>query len=260
MDTVLLRPRRAWWAALGLALLVPACDPPAPPYDPPPPAKPAPAAPAAPKAATQRGELGKNVVLETLPDGHRRVLVQAEVCFREGPLEMFLCRTNTKEHESVVHADIDARHVHAGLLAAGAKAGGPVQFEPKYQPARGSVIKVTVEYTRDGKTVTVPAQEWVRDAKTRKALPYDWVFAGSVLFPNPDDPKKPPLYAANGGDVICVSNFPDAMLDLPVNSPQEDAERQYEAFTEHIPPLGTKVTVILEPAKESDPGTNGDKK
>src|SRR6476469_7106107 len=130
MSTALLRPRIAWWAALGLALLVAACDQPAPPHDPPP-YKPAPAAPAAPKAATQRGELGKNVVLETLPDGHRRVRVQAEVCFREGPLEMFLCRTNTKEHESVVHADIDARHVHAGLLAAKAKAGSPVQFEPK---------------------------------------------------------------------------------------------------------------------------------
>jgi len=81
-------------------------------------------------------------------------------------------------------------------------------------------------------------------------MPHSWVFAGSVFFPNQDDPKQPPLYAANGGDVICVSNFPDAMLDLPVNSPQEDAERLYEAFTERIPPLGTAVTIILEPVAE----------
>ena len=52
---------------------------------------------------------------------------------------------------------------------------------------------------------------------------------------------------ANGGDVLCVSNFPDAMLDLPVNSPQEDADRLYEAFTERIPMEGTAVTVIFEP-------------
>ena len=163
------------------------------------------------------------------------------------PLELFLCRRNTKEHESVVSADIDARQVHLALIAAGAKEGSPVKFEPKYQPATGSTIKITVEYEQDGKTVSVPAQQWVRDSKTRKELPHPWVFGGSQLFDHPDDPKQK-VYAANaGGDVICVSNFPDAMLDLPVNSPNDDADRQYEAFTEHIPPLGTKVTVILEP-------------
>jgi hypothetical protein len=198
------------------------------------------------KAAVKRSEIAKNIVLET--DGsQRRVRVAAEVCFREGPLEMLLCRNGTKEHESVIHADIDARQLHAALLLTGAKAGSPVKYEPKYSPASGTVVKVTLEYQKDGKTVTVPGQDWVRDAKTRKALPHQWVFAGSVFFPNPEDPKQPPLYAANGGDVICVSNFPDAMLDLPVNSPQDDADRLYEAFTEHIPPLGTKVTVILEP-------------
>ena len=193
--------------------------------------------------------MGKNVVLETQGKS-RRVRVAAVVCFREGALEMLMCRKNTKEHESVLTADIDARQVHVALLAAGAKAGSPVKYEPKYTPATGSTIKVTLEYQKAGKTVTARGQDWVRDAKTRKAMPYSWVFAGSVLFQDPDDPKKPPLYAANGGDVICVSNFPDAMLDLPVNSPQDDAERLYEAFTEKIPPVGTPVTVILEPAPD----------
>jgi hypothetical protein len=231
--------------ALSLLALA-ACDPP-----PVPPAAKAPAAP--PAAEAKRAPMGKNVELEVLPDGKRRVRVRATVCFREGPLELFLCRANTKEHESVLAADIDARDIHTALLAAGAKAGSPVQFEPKYQPAHGSVIVATVEYAQDGKTVTAPAKAWVRDGKTKKELAHDWVFAGSVLFRDPDDPQKPPLYAANGGNVICVSNFPDAMLDLPVNSPQEDADRPYEAHTDRIPPLGTPVTVILDPV-EKKPG------
>jgi hypothetical protein len=202
-----------------------------------------------PKTAAKRAEIAKNIVLET-EGNQRRVRVAAEVCFREGPLEMLMCRSGTKEHESVIHADIDARQLHAALLLTGAKPGSPVKYEPKYAPASGSTIKVTIEYKKDGKTVTAPGQDWVRDAKTRKALPHPWVFAGSVFFPNPEDPKQPPLYAANGGDVICVSNFPDAMLDLPVNSPQDDSDRLYEAFTENIPPLGTPVTVILEPIAE----------
>jgi hypothetical protein len=235
------------FAVVTLAVAVPACDPPALPPDKAPPAREA----GAPKVdVVRRVDLGKSITLEVGPDDRRRVLVQAAVCFREGPLEQLLCRANTKEHEAILHADIDARQLHAALLAAGAKVGGPVKYEPKYQPAHGTTIQVTLEYTQDGKTIRVPAQQWVRDAKTRKELPYQWVFAGSVFYPDPDDPKKPPLYAANGGDVICVSNFPDAMLDLPVNSPQDDADRLYEANTEKIPPLETKVTVILEPVAE----------
>jgi hypothetical protein len=83
--------------------------------------------------------------------------------------------------------------------------------------------------------------------KSRKPLAIDWVFGGSLFFPDPEDAKKPKLYAANGGDLICVSNFETAMLDLPVPSTQLDGDLQYEAFTERIPPLGTKVTVILAP-------------
>jgi hypothetical protein len=192
--------------------------------------------------------LGKNVVLETQGD-QRRVRIDAEVCFREGPLELLLCRKFTKEHEAVLAADIDARVVHAALEVAGAKAGSPVRYEPKYQPAHGTTIQVTLEYEQGGKTVRVPAQQWIRDERTRKEMSHPWVFAGSRFFADPENPKQP-IYTANGGDVICVSNFPDAMLDLPIHSPQEDANRLYEAFTERIPPLGTKVTVILEPVPE----------
>jgi hypothetical protein len=204
------------------------------------------------KGGPKRIESGKNVVLEipAKPTEPRRVRIATEVCFREGPLELLMCRKNTKEHEAILAADVDARQIHTALLAAGAKAGSPVKFAPKYEPAKGSKILVSVEYTKDGKTVTVPARQWVRDMKSRKELGIDWVFGGSQFFPDPEDKKKPPLYAANGGDLICVSNFETAMLDLPIQSTQLDAELQFEAFTDRIPPLGTKVTVILEPVPE----------
>jgi hypothetical protein len=203
------------------------------------------------KSATpKRIETGKNVVLEIPTEGPRRVRVAAEVSFREGPIELLLCRKNTKEHEAILAADVDARHIHTALLAAGAKPGSPVKFAPKYAPASGTKIRVSLEYSKDGKTVIAPARQWVRELKTRKELSTDWVFGGSQFFPDPHDAKQPPLYAANGGDIVCVSNFESAMLDLPVPSTQLDADLPYEAFSERIPPLGTKVTVILEPVVE----------
>ncbi|MFO0810123.1 MAG: YdjY domain-containing protein [Gemmataceae bacterium] len=217
---------------------------------PPPVAKTPPPAETEKPVEVKRVPMGKNVEFENRSDKSRRVRIDAEVCFREGPLELLLCRKRSKEHEAVVAADIDARDVHKALLAAGAKAGSPVKYVPKFVPPTGSPIKITIEYAIDGKTVTVPAREWVRNAKTKKTLDSDWVFAGSLFYPNPEGQDKPPLYAANGGDIICVSNFDGAMLDLPIDSSKDNDDLQFEANTDRIPPLGTKVVVILEVVPE----------
>lgn len=215
-----------------------------------------PQTPASGSAATPPSKkipIGKNVFLE-IQGQKRRVLINAYVCQQQALLEQFLTRKLTKEHEAILAADADARHIHAALVAAGAEPGSPVQYRP-YRPARGSVIKVYVQYRdKEGKLVTLPAQKWIRHVKTKKELEYDWVFAGSRLSPAPD-PKSPPFYEANVGDVICVSNFDTAMLDLPIPSSQANDELEFEAYTERIPPLGTPVTVILEPvlAKKSAP-------
>jgi hypothetical protein len=194
--------------------------------------------------------IGKNVFFE-VQGKQRRVIVSATVCLREGPLEQLLTCKGKKAHEAILDFDGDPRDLHKGLLAAGARAGSPVRFQPKYVPAEGQTIKVTLRYERDGKQFTVPAQRWVRNAKTGKDLDADWVFAGSRFVDNPLDPKGAPIYLAGDGDVICVSNFEGALLDLPINSPKEwDAGRFFEAHTDRIPPKDTKVAIILEPVPE----------
>jgi len=189
--------------------------------------------------------VGRNVHLE-VQGKERRVLVSGAICLREGQLEQFLTRKGTKEHEAIVAADVDARDVHQALLLAGAEPGKPVQFRPAYKPATGQPIRVTVKYQDKGKLVTASARSWVKNAKDGKDLATDWVFAGSQLVNNPlDEGKK--IYLANDGDVICVSNFETALLDLPIKSPKDNADLVYVAHTERVPPLETKVVVVLEP-------------
>jgi hypothetical protein len=203
-------------------------------------------------------EIGRNVFLEVQGE-KRRVIVEAEVCLREGMLEHLMCRQRTKEHEAILTADVDARDIHKALIVAKATRGTTVRYKDDgtVDPPTGTKIKVTLTYKDKNKTITVPGRDWVRDFKTKKSLDVDWVFAGSQFLENPLEKDKPPLYAANAGDVICVSNFEGAMLDLPINSSKNNAELEFEAFTERIPPVGTAVTVILEPVleekKEKDP-------
>jgi len=189
----------------------------------------------------------KRLFFEKTEDGKRRVHILAEVCLRDGPLEVLLCKANTKEHEAILRADVDGREIHTALLAAGAKFGSTVKFQPEYKPARGDVIKVTLTYNLDGKLQTMPAQSWIHQRRTKKQMEHDWVFAGSRFFQDPDNQAKPPFYCANNGELISIANFPDSMLDLPVQSSKEEAELGFGATTERIPPLKTKVLITLEP-------------
>jgi hypothetical protein len=180
---------------------------------------------------------------------NKQVILQGEVCLTDGMLEMFACQKGTKEHESVVHVPTKAFVVHSALLAVGATTGHPVEFLPKYKSASGMTIDVMV-YWNDtrGRLHRTRAQNWVRDRKTKKEMNYDWVFAGSDFYVDPESQKR--FYQAEMGDFICVSNFPSAMLDVPVESSSDNDNLVFEAFTERIPKRGTPVCIVLTPRTE----------
>ena len=159
---------------------------------------------------------------------------------------MFACPRGTKEYESVVAVDSSAQLVHTGLLAIGAKPGSPMQFDPKYVPAQGPIIDVTVEwFDENGQLRSQPAQDWVRHVPTGKALEHDFVFGGSGFWEDPESGQR--FYRAEGGELICVSNFSTATLDLPIASTQDNTNLMFNAFTERIPALGTPIRLILKP-------------
>ena len=192
--------------------------------------------------------MGRNVFVEIENRKVVRVLVQANVCLRQGMLEHLLTRRRCKEHESILAADIDARDLHKALLLAGLREGKPIVFKPKELPPSGAAVKITLAYKKDGKDVKVPARQWIRHAKTKKDLHTDWVFVGSRFMGAEDNPAKV-HYLANDGDVICVANFEAALLDVPILSTASGVN-DYEAHTERIPPVDTPVLVILEPVRE----------
>lgn len=181
---------------------------------------------------------------------HRRVVLVGKVCLREGQLEMFACPEATKEHESVISVPVEAFKVHAALLALGVNPGRPVQFSPQYKPATGPVIDVALYWTDDsGQRRSAWAQDWVQDARTGKSLAEPWIFAGSVFWVDEQTGKRD--YLANHGELICVSNFSSAMLDLPIESSDKAGQLLFMAATERIPPTGTKVTMVLSPRVKS---------
>ncbi len=179
----------------------------------------------------------------------RRLILRARVAVRDGGLEHLLCAKESKEHESLLATDVPPRLIHAGLLLTGAKPGHPVRYRPKFEPPAGDPIRIDLRYDLDGKPQSTDARQWVRDSQTDKTLDLDWVFAGSHLFEDPQ--TKQPRYAAEGGDLFTVANFASAILDLPIASTAENADRLFVANTALMPPKDTAVTMILKLAPKA---------
>ena len=177
----------------------------------------------------------------------KQVVLVGMVCQREVPLELFACLRNTKEHEAIICLFGKAQWIHAGLVAVGAEPGSTAHFHPKFTPATGQVVEIELRWRDGGKVHKARAQEWVRNSQTKKAMTEHWLFSGSGLWTHPETKQR--FYQAEGGDVICLSNFPGAMLDVDIRSSSVNEDLSYEAFAANIPPKGTPVTLILTPQK-----------
>lgn len=179
----------------------------------------------------------------------KRVVMAGRIAVGRGPLEMFACLVQTKEHESIVAVNTKAMNVHASLVALGIDPGHPVQFFPEERSAAGPEIEVMMHWTdAGGRRRSARAQEWVRNTRTGKELQHEWVFGGSGF----DEFNGVEFYLAEQGDLICVSNFPTAMMDLPIKSSEANEALLFEAWEQRIPPRGTAVAIVLRAKKKPD--------
>ncbi|MGH7129684.1 MAG: YdjY domain-containing protein, partial [Planctomycetaceae bacterium] len=89
------------------------------------------------------------------------------------------------------------------------------------------------------------------DRSRPREMQAHWVFAGSGY--TVDEQSGERFYQAEGGDFICVANFPSAMIDVAIKSSATGQDNlMYEAYTERIPPVGTEVLIELVPVFEKD--------
>ncbi len=72
-----------------------------------------------------------------------------------------------------------------------------------------------------------------------------FVFVGSSMYKDEETGEE--FYQAEGGHMICTSNFPDALLDIREESSASDGGQAYEAWTEKVPPVGTPVLLVMTP-------------
>ena len=206
---------------------------------------------AKPQAADARaqpeasGKVGK-LPHVTFDVKRRQVRVECEALAVEAPLEFFCVRVGGSEHESVLRTPAKPSDIHTALLALGLQPGRPVRYSEamnKWLPPQGPPLSITLEWQKDGKTVSVPAYRCMRDLKTKAEMkPLHWVFCGSRVM---DDGE----FAADvTGYVVSVVNFDLTLIDIPEVASNSNELLEWQRNPDVAPPAMTKVTMVIEPA------------
>lgn len=86
-------------------------------------------------------------------------------------------------------------------------------------------------------------EKFYKDSQPQE-MKADFVFAGSGFFKQKDGTQ---YYMAEAGNVVCVANFGDAMIDIAQLSSADNGGLMYEAYTERLPSRRTAITVELIP-------------
>ncbi len=187
---------------------------------------------------------------------NKRVIVRGAICLDEGLLEMFACPRDTKEHEAIISVHAKAWETHATLVALGIDPGKPMTWMEEYVSVTGPVIDIEVWWMEEGKLIKRRAQDMIQNTDTEKAMACDFVFGGSEQRFDPA--KKGNDYMADYGPMINVANQPDAMIDVSIESSAAAQGSMFAAFTKNVPPVNTKVYIVLsDSGKKVVKGTIG---
>jgi len=178
----------------------------------------------------------------------RCIVLDAEVCRRSGVLEFLVCRAGTKEYESLLRTKAPGRQLHAGLLALGLTPGKPARWSgndqtARFLPPQGPAIEIMLRWKdKKGKTHRASAGQWMVAAGRKEvSMPKAWIFIGSEIMPDGR------YWADIDGEIISVANFASAVLDVPFESSDKNAQLDFEANPKVIPPVNTPVEIVLTP-------------
>jgi hypothetical protein len=191
----------------------------------------------------QRGKVVQFAPNLRIDWNQRRVEIDGTVVLREGPLELFACSINTREHESIVAVNVQPQRIFHALGLVGLTPGRPIQYDEQTQswrPATGDRVRIHVRWKRNDRSHTTDIGQWMRTVDSDKPVPPDiWRFAGSDTAPDGT------FMADVDGTIICVVDFVSAIIAVGESKSADNESLWVHAHTPKIPPIGTKVTILI---------------
>jgi hypothetical protein len=213
----------------------------------------APASPAAP--AVERLDDGRlRIGRITLHPKMRSIEFPATVNQTEGLLEFLLVHVDGKVHESLLASEVSATHLNLAFKLLRYQAS-PELYDKISETGTltGELRSATEEQKRESRIDILiqpdPAEpssrhcvtRWIRHAVTEKPMPAaPWVYGGSFFH-------KGVFMAESSGDLIAIFLRNTALINF--SGKDKELDDVWLPDASRVPPIGTPVKVIIQPAK-----------
>jgi len=181
---------------------------------------------------------------------NKTIEIDGVFCLGEYPLELLVCQNTLRDYESLISSPCEPSTLHTALLALGLKPRVRDKKDPSKIIREGDPVDILIRFERDGKVLTLEPRQMILNVQTKKHIPATpFVFYGSFFFPVEEDGKKKMVYLADAEDwLIGLLGDTASVIDLAPRALVEYGTLAIDPAA--VPPKGTKVTVIIRPAKE----------
>jgi len=183
------------------------------------------------------------------------VRVPSRIALRDGLLEYFAVLKGGKEHEALLSLDGNAgredrrapelgARLNNALLALGFRRGKPIRFTSTgTRPAQGETVHVYLEWSEDGKTKIVRAEDLVWNRVTGAPMERGkWVYVGSSYVPG--DAEGEMIFAADlTAEAISTYSAVNTIIDNITLGAADDTV--FLVAQPRIPKDLSEVTLIL---------------
>ena len=202
----------------------------------------------APSQATEEKppikKLAENIyqIGNIIVDGEKKeISFDGWVNMSEGMVELLACAPGGKTHESVLVFDVEPFHFQIALLLVGLECGGGLKYQGDPATPKGDPVDIFVRWTDpvDSKDVSVRGEDLVFDIQKKRAMKRThWVFAGSRVIDG--------VFVAQADkSLVTTYHDPNTILDNPLPTGADDTV--YQVNSAVVPPVGTKVKVMVKP-------------
>ena len=182
----------------------------------------------------------------------RRFRIPGAVLREEPPLEFFAVTTGgLKKYESLIELGASAYEINLACILIGLESDQAVpsqhHFDPK--PVEGDPVDIWLEWTLEGETTRVDAAELLRVGDEAVAQ-RQWIYTGSIVTPDGQ-------YLAHlDGTVVGFVHDPSSIFEHRTGI----GLGNFGAITanrELLPPVSSRVTMIVAPRDEPSPAETG---
>lgn len=168
----------------------------------------------------------------------REIRFPAEFNMEEGLIELLLCGSRGKLHESVLKTDIIPSNLQVALLLLDFEYGGNLEYQGEATTPEGDSLLIIIEWEdADGELHHERIEHLAYNIRQNEAMPETyWIFSGSKIL----DGR---FMADIEQSLITTYHDPFTIIDNPLETGADDT--LYEVNKMLVPPKGTKATIII---------------